>query len=50
MFTQDKSNRNSDLEFFRTTRKGISKIIYIAIAIIIIVAVIAMTGVYYEYW
>ncbi|WP_229337765.1 hypothetical protein [Christiangramia sediminis] len=50
MFTQDKSNRNSDLEFFRAARKNINKIIYIAIAIIIVLAVVAMTGVYYEYW
>lgn len=50
MFIQDKSNRNSDLEFFRSARQSINKIIYIAIAVIIVLAVIAMTGVYYEYW
>lgn len=50
MLTENKSKEKSDLEFFRTARQGVNKTISIAIAIIVIVAVIAMTGVYYEYW
>ncbi|SDR80469.1 hypothetical protein SAMN04488553_0732 [Gramella sp. MAR_2010_147] len=50
MFIQNNSKRKSDLEFLRVARKGVNKAIYIAIALIVIVAVIAMTGVYYEYW
>jgi len=50
MLTQNKSKRKSDLKFFQTARQGINRTIYIAIAVIIIIAVVAMTGVYYEYW
>jgi len=52
MFIQNNSNINkkSDLRFFRAARKSINRTIYIAIAIIIVLAGIAMTGVYYEYW
>tara|TARA_B100000929_G_scaffold249072_1_gene208268 strand:+ start:1172 stop:1330 length:159 start_codon:yes stop_codon:yes gene_type:complete len=52
MFIQNKSNtdKKSELKFFRAARIGINRTIYVAIAIIIILAGIAMTGVYYEYW
>ncbi|WP_156888621.1 hypothetical protein [Christiangramia echinicola] len=48
--SRNKSDGRSDIEFLRTARRVNNKIIYIAISIIIILAVFAMTGVYYEYW
>ena len=50
MFIQNKSNTDKkfELKFFRAARIGINRTIYVAIAIIL--AGIAMTGVYYEYW
>ena len=52
MFIQNNSNfdKKSDLRFFRAASKGINRTIYVAIAIIIILAGIAMIGVFYEYW
>ncbi|CAL66521.1 hypothetical protein GFO_1548 [Christiangramia forsetii KT0803] len=51
MHTEDNTNRkSSDLEFFQSARQGLSKTINIAIAIIIVLALIAMTGVFFEYW
>jgi len=51
MRTEDNPNRkSSDLEFFQSARQGLTKTINIAIAIIIILALLAMTGVFFEYW
>ena len=50
MQSRDKSERRSDIEFLRTARKVNDKIFYIAISIIVVLAVVAMTGVYYEFW
>ncbi|QYA26498.1 hypothetical protein G3I01_13640 [Gramella sp. MT6] len=50
MRTRNHTDRKSEIEFLRTARQVNNKVIYIAITIIILVAVVAMTGVYYEYW
>ena len=50
MRTRNQLDRKSDIEFLKTARQINNKVFYIAITIIILVAVVAMTGVYYEYW
>lgn len=50
MLSQNSSTEKSEMEFYRSSRQGINKTIYVAIAIVIILAIIAMTGVYYEFW
>lgn len=50
MRTRNNPERKSEIEFLRAARQINNKVIYVAITIIIVVAVVAMTGVYYEYW
>ncbi len=50
MHTRNQSDRKSEIDFLRAAQKINNKMIYVAITIIVVVAVIAMTGVYYEYW
>jgi len=52
MFFKRKSNpiKNTDLAFFQAARKGLNRLVLVAITIIIILAGIAITGVYYNYW
>lgn len=50
MLTRKDPDKHSDLEYFRSVRQGNKKRFFIAIAVIIVLAVVAMTGVYYEYW
>ncbi|MDX1762174.1 MAG: hypothetical protein R3218_08480 [Christiangramia sp.] len=50
MLTRNNPDKQSDLEFLRSIRQDNRKKFFIAIAIVVLVAVVAMTGVYYEYW
>jgi len=50
MPTGNKSETTSDPNIFNENNSNSNKLIYLAIAFIIIFTVVAMTGVYYEYW
>ena len=50
MLTQNNPKNKSDLEILKSARQGNKKKIFVAIAVVIILTVVAMTGVYYEYW
>jgi len=46
----NKSGTTSDPNSFDENNSNSNKLIYLAIAFIIVFTVVAMTGVYYEYW
>ncbi|MCH4823072.1 hypothetical protein ML462_07775 [Gramella lutea] len=50
MSNRDHSERKSEIDFLKAAQKINNNMIFIAITIIVVVALIAMTGVYYEYW
>ncbi|GAA4323223.1 hypothetical protein GCM10023115_51790 [Pontixanthobacter gangjinensis] len=50
MLTRNNPDKQTDLEFLKRIRQGNRKKFFIAFALIVLMAVIAMTGVYYEYW
>lgn len=50
MTSGNKSENTSDPNIFSQNNSNTNKFIYLAIAFIIIFTVVAMTGVYYEYW
>lgn len=50
MRTRNHSERKSEIDFLKAAQKINNKMIFIAITVIVVVAMIAMTGVYYEYW
>ena len=46
----NESESTSDPNIFNKNNSNSNKLIYLAIAFIIVFTVVAMTGVYYEYW
>ncbi|MCM8570159.1 hypothetical protein NE848_12270 [Gramella jeungdoensis] len=50
MVNIEKEDKESPIEILQRFQKGKNKSIYIAIAVIILLTIIAMVGVYYEYW
>ena len=46
----NESESTSDPNIFNKNNSNSNKYIYLAIAFIIVFTVVAMTGVYYEYW
>ena len=50
MVKTEEEEKLTHSEILRPFQKGKNRTIYIAIAIIIILTIIAMTGVYFEYW
>lgn len=50
MVNIEKEDKESHIDILQRFQKGKNITIYIAIAIIILLTIIAMIGVYYEYW
>ncbi|MCP9200381.1 hypothetical protein MKO06_10700 [Gramella sp. GC03-9] len=47
---QPTTSRPGEDNFMRYKKNFHNKTIFIAIALVIVVTIVAMTGVYYEYW
>ncbi|MCG9972418.1 hypothetical protein [Christiangramia crocea] len=50
MVKREKEEKGPQGEILRPFKKGKDSTVYIAIVIIILLTVVAMTGVYFEYW
>ncbi|WP_166435169.1 hypothetical protein [Christiangramia sabulilitoris] len=50
MATKNQPKKFSDMEFLQTSARENNKVIYIAIVLVLVFTLVAMTGVYYEYW